>query len=49
MEINKVNECNKKRLFSISKAFTEMLKKSLHQLQIDHESRDKDVYPLQWN
>ena len=44
MEVNKVNECNKKRLFSITREFTEILKKYLHRLQID-EGRDKDVYP----
>ena len=43
--LNKVNECNKKRLFSISGEFTEILKKYFHQLQID-EGRDKDVYPF---
>ena len=44
MEVNKVNECNKKRLFSITREFTEILKKYLHRLQID--DRDKDVYPF---
>ena len=32
MEVNKVNECNKKRFFSITREFTEILKKYLHQL-----------------
>lgn len=45
MQVNRVNEDNKKRLFSISREFTEILKKYLHQLQID-EGRDKDVYPF---
>ena len=45
MEVNKVNKCNKKRLFSITREFTEILKKYLHRLQID-EGRDKDVYPF---
>ena len=45
MEVNKLNECNKKRLFSITREFTEILKKYLQQLQID-EGRDKDVYPF---
>ena len=45
IEVNKVNECNKKRLFSITREFTEILKKYLHQLQID-EGRDIDVYPF---
>ena len=45
MEVNRVNECNKKRLFSISREFAEILKKYLHQLQID-EGKDKDVYPF---
>ena len=44
MEVNKVNKCNKKRLFSITREFTEILKKYLHRLQID--DRDKDVYPF---
>ena len=44
MEVNKVNKCNKKRLFSITREFTEVLKKYLHRLQID--DRDKDVYPF---
>ena len=45
MEVNKVNKCIKKRLFSITREFTEILKKYLHRLQID-EGRDKDVYPF---
>ena len=44
MEVNKVNKCIKKRLFSITREFTEILKKYLHRLQID--DRDKDVYPF---
>ena len=32
MEVNKVNECNKKRLFGITREFTEILQKYLHQL-----------------
>ena len=44
--MNKLNECNKKRLFGITREFTEISKKYLHQLYID-EGRDKDVYPFE--
>ena len=39
-----LNERDTERLLSISKAFTEKLQKYVHQFQIDHEGRDKDVY-----
>ena len=41
-----LNERDTERLLIISKAFTEILQKYVHQFQIDHEGRDKDVYPL---
>ena len=32
IEVNKLNECNKKRLFGITREFTEISKKYLYQL-----------------
>ena len=42
-----LNERDNERLLSKSKAFTKILKKYVHQFQIDQKDRDKDVYPFQ--